>query len=62
MTTHPELPELVDTNYVAGLFGVKNSTVREWIKRGQIKARRINGYWRVERQSVIDFANERFGS
>lgn len=60
--TLPELPELVDTNYVAGLFSVKNATVRDWIKKGLIRARRINGYWRVERQSVIDFANERFGS
>lgn len=58
----PELPELVDTNYVANLFSVKNSTVREWINKGLIRGRRINGYWRIELPSVIDFANERFGS
>lgn len=58
----PELPELVTTNWVADLFAVQNATVRQWIKQGKVRGRRINGYWRVERQSVIDFANERYGS
>lgn len=58
----PALGELVTTEYVADLFTVKKATVRVWIKKGLIKGRLINGYWRVERQSVIDFANERFGS
>ena len=57
-----ELPELVTTNYVAGLFSVTNYTVREWIRQGLIRGRKVHGRWRVERQSVIDFANERYGS
>ncbi len=62
MNNLPELPDLVKTEFVADLFDVKLATVRDWIHKGHIKGRRINGYWRVERQSVIDFANERFGS
>lgn len=58
----PTVPDLVTTNYVADLFKVQNATVRDWIEKKLIRGRKINGYWRIERQSVIDFANERYGS
>lgn len=61
-TATPTIPELMTTQAVADLFKVKVDTVRVWIKAGDIKGIKINGYWRVERQSVIDMANRKFGS
>lgn len=60
--TEAEIPELVTTKWVADMFSVTTETVRDWITRGHIKGRLINGYWRVEKKSVIDYANRKYGS
>jgi putative resolvase len=45
------------TDEVAEMFSVTNYTVRDWIREGKLKAVKINGYWRISRDSLEDYAN-----
>lgn len=56
------LPEdrFMSTKEVADLFGVTKETVVNWCKKGHIDAIKIEGYWRLRRQSVIAFANQKY--
>lgn len=57
----PPDEQYYSTKKVAELFDVSIETVGNWIKRGLIEGRKINGYWRVKRSSVHEFANARHG-
>ena len=57
----PADQQFYSTKKVADLFDVTVETVRNWIDSGQLEAVKINGYWKVKRQSVIDFANSKYG-
>lgn len=48
------------TNKVAELFEVTSETVRNWIEEGKLKAVKVNGLWRVPRDEVLRFANDRY--
>ena len=45
---------LIDTTEASRLVGVSPDTVRKWIKRGKIRARKVEGRWLIERDSLPD--------
>lgn len=46
---------------VAGMFDVGAQTVRLWIREGKLKARKINGRWRIPESELKRLANTRYG-
>ncbi|RLG19528.1 hypothetical protein DRN74_06720 [Candidatus Micrarchaeota archaeon] len=44
----------LDTKEASRLLGVSSDTVRKWIKRGKIRARKVEGRWLIERDSLPD--------
>lgn len=60
--TEADLPELVTTQWVADLFLVTVETVVEWINKGELRAMKLNNYWRIDKASVIEFANRKWGT
>lgn len=54
MTPAPRDRKLT-TNVVASRYGVQARTVREWIRRGQLRAERTpGGHFRVPESALID--------
>jgi excisionase family DNA binding protein len=47
--------ELVSVPRAAKLLGIGTTTLREHMKRGEIKAIRVNRQWRIDRQELKDF-------
>jgi excisionase family DNA binding protein len=47
---------LLDTKEVSRLLGVSPDTIRKWIKRGKIRARKVEGRWLIERDSLPDMS------
>jgi excisionase family DNA binding protein len=37
---------------VAQMLGLKEVTVREWLKTGKLQGKRVGKYWRVSKKSV----------
>jgi excisionase family DNA binding protein len=46
---------------VASLFSVTSATVREWISQGKISAYKVNGYFRIDQDEVVRYANKIYG-
>ena len=44
---------------VAEILQVKDYTVREWLKSGQLKGINLNGRWRVKESALEDFMQSR---
>ena len=42
---------------MANLFAVKSKTIREWLKKGQLKGTKIGKQWRVKEQDLEEFLN-----
>jgi excisionase family DNA binding protein len=46
---------------VAERYQVKEQTVRLWIKRGLLKARKLGHSWRISRIALAEFEGENAG-
>lgn len=56
------LEKYYTTRYVAQLFEVVTETVTDWIKRGELRAIKIDGgRWRIPKSAIVEFANKRYG-
>ena len=49
------IDRLLTPHEVADRLQVTVATVREWLRTGQLKGRRINGRWRVDRSALARF-------
>ena len=47
---------LLDTEGASRLLGVSTDTIRKWIKRGKIRARKVEGRWMIERDSLPEMS------
>lgn len=62
------MANIVEKHYkpgeVAKLFDVKPSTVREWLKSGELKGIKIGQghYWRVPESAIKELAERRYGN
>ena len=50
--------ELLAAEDVAGLVGVKKTTVYRWCKEGKLPCLKVGKYWRVRRGALEDFLKE----
>src|SRR5215204_753653 len=50
--------ELLGAEDVAGLMGVKESTVWRWCREGTLPCLKLGKHWRVRRQALEDFLRE----
>lgn len=44
---------------VSDILGITQITIREYIKQGKLKAKKIAGVWRITGESLRDFLSER---
>jgi excisionase family DNA binding protein len=51
----PETAELLGAEDVAGLVGVKESTVWRWCREGTLPCLKVGKQWRVRREALEDF-------
>jgi excisionase family DNA binding protein len=56
----PDNP-LYSVGQVADMFGVKETTVRTWIRSNRLTAHKIQGRWKVQKSELVRVANEEFG-
>src|SRR5215218_10966965 len=54
--TSPEM-ELLGATDVAGLVGVKETTVYRWCKEGKLPCLKVGKHWRIRREALEDFLN-----
>src|SRR5215217_2262446 len=54
--TSPET-ELLGATDVAGLVGVKETTVYRWCKEGKLPCLKVGKHWRIRREALEDFLN-----
>src|ERR687893_1683725 len=47
--------ELLGAEEVAGLLGVKQTTVYKWCKEGKLTCLKVGKHWRVRREALEDF-------
>jgi excisionase family DNA binding protein len=47
--------ELLGAEDVAGMLGVKETTVYKWCKQGKLPCLKVGKYWRVRREALEDF-------
>ena len=62
MTTTPAREQRIDllgAEDVAGLLGVKESTIWRWCREGRLPCVRVGKRWRVWREAQEDFLRER---
>ena len=62
LTTTPERGQGIDllgAEDVAGLLGVKESTIWRWCREGRLPCLKIGKRWRVRREALEDFLRER---
>jgi len=52
--TAPET-ELLAATDVAGMLGVRETTIYSWCKEGKLPCLKVGKYWRVRRQALEDF-------
>jgi excisionase family DNA binding protein len=50
-----EQRELLGAEDVAGMLGVKETTVYKWCKEGKLPCLKVGRYWRVRREALEDF-------
>lgn len=61
MTIDPTEDPLYTAQEVAKMFGVTAYTIRTWIDSDRIKAKKIEGRWRIPRSEIRRVANEEHG-
>ena len=62
MTTTPERRrgiDLLGAEDVAGLLGVKESTIWRWCREGRLPCLKVGKRWRVRREALEDFLREK---
>src|SRR5215216_8209078 len=47
--------ELLAATDVAGIIGVKETTVYKWCKEGKLPCLKVGKYWRIRREALEDF-------
>src|SRR5215216_6632707 len=47
--------ELLAATDVAGMIGVKETTVYKWCKEGKLPCLKVGKYWRIRREALEDF-------
>jgi excisionase family DNA binding protein len=50
--------ELLGAADVAGLIGVKETTVYKWCKEGKLPCLKVGKHWRIRREALEDFLNK----
>ncbi len=50
-----QLTELLGAEDVAGMLGVKATTVYKWCKEGKLSCLKVGKHWRVRREALEDF-------
>jgi excisionase family DNA binding protein len=50
--------ELLAATDVAGMIGVKETTVYKWCKEGKLPCLKIGKHWRIRREALEDFLRE----
>src|SRR3712207_6059502 len=55
MARSMEKMELLGAEDVAGLVGVKETTVYRWCKQGRLPCLKVGKYWRIRRGDLEDF-------
>jgi excisionase family DNA binding protein len=50
--------ELLAAADVAGLIGVKETTVYRWCKEGKLPCLKVGKHWRIRREALEDFLNK----
>jgi excisionase family DNA binding protein len=53
-----EETELLAATEVAGLIGVKETTVYKWCKEGKLPCLKVGKHWRIRREALEDFLRE----
>jgi excisionase family DNA binding protein len=51
--------DLLGAEDVAGLLGVKESTIWRWCREGRLPCLKVGKRWRVRREALEDFLRER---
>ena len=51
--------ELLGAEDVAGLLGVKESTIWRWCREGRLPAMKVGKHWRIRRKALEDFLREK---
>jgi excisionase family DNA binding protein len=51
--------ELLGAEEVAGLLGIKESTVWRWCREGTLPCLKVGKHWRVRREALEDFLSEK---
>ena len=51
--------ELLGAEEVAGLLGVKESTIWRWCREGRLPCLKVGKHWRVRREALEDFLREK---
>jgi excisionase family DNA binding protein len=50
--------ELLAATEVAGMLGVRETTVYSWCKEGKLPCLKVGKYWRIRREALEDFLRE----
>src|SRR5215212_5730617 len=50
--------ELLAATHVAGILGVKETTVYKWCKEGKLPCLKVGKHWRIRREALEDFLKE----
>src|ERR671921_2926996 len=50
--------ELLAATDVAGMIGVKETTVYKWCKEGKLPCLKVGKHWRIRREALEDFLRE----
>jgi excisionase family DNA binding protein len=58
---NPKLQMLYTTKQVAEMFQVSTETVRKWIDKGQLKAIRVNSFYRIPLENIQALAQQKYG-
>jgi excisionase family DNA binding protein len=51
----PEEKEILGAADVAGLIGVRETTIYKWCKQGKLPCLKVGKHWRVRREALEDF-------
>jgi excisionase family DNA binding protein len=51
-------PELLAAADVAGMIGIKETTVYRWCKEGKLPCLKVGKHWRIRREALEDFLRE----
>ncbi len=59
MARSTEKMELLSAEDVAGLMGIKETTVWRWCREGRLPCLKVGKHWRVRREAFEDFLKQR---